>query len=151
MKTCSVCKKDLALDDFYTCKGYPKSSCKKCEKAAKAAWYQANRNIAISKSSLYQTKVRNVRTAYSRKWRLKNVYKITEAEYDRLFTEQAGRCRICQRHRDELGKELCVDHCHETGKIRGLLCHACNAGIGYLRHNPENLGRAISYLQGVTT
>jgi len=56
--------------------------------------------------------------------------------------EQKGRCVICQ---EEL--PLCIDHDHETGKVRGLLCRLCNAGIGMLRESPEVLRRAIAYLE----
>lgn len=62
-----------------------------------------------------------------------------------MVHEQKGLCDICYQpniaHRD-----LCVDHNHETGRIRGLLCTNCNTGIGLLKENPLILDRAITYL-----
>ena len=77
-------------------------------------------------------------------------YGLVPGQYDDLMREQSGLCRICRQASD---RELCVDHHHETGAIRGLLCHACNSGLGMFRDSPEMLARAIQYLSGslVTT
>ena len=68
---------------------------------------------------------------------LKHRYGITLAEYDKLLAEQGGVCGVCgkppgddQPHHWK--NKLAVDHCHDTGKVRGLLCNDCNAGIGHL-------------------
>lgn len=77
-------------------------------------------------------------------------YQITELEYAALLYAQDGLCAVCQR--PELGtfrgrpKRLSVDHDHETGRVRGLLCSRCNRGIGYLQDSPEDLYRAAVYL-----
>lgn len=59
-------------------------------------------------------------------------YGITRDEYDRLLVAQNGRCLICNRPGDELKKGLAVDHDHETGAVRGLLCVGCNTKLGWL-------------------
>lgn len=59
--------------------------------------------------------------------------------------EQKGLCAICER-RLQTGRHTCVDHCHKTGKVRGLLCHKCNKGIGFLDDNPDILISALEYL-----
>lgn len=64
--------------------------------------------------------------------------------YAKLLAEQGGVCAICGGV-DE--RELCADHDHETGKVRGLLCRLCNLGIGKLRHSVVILEQAIAYLQ----
>jgi hypothetical protein len=69
--------------------------------------------------------------------RLKHRYGITAAEYDRMFAEQHGVCAICGKPADATqpkhwGRKLAVDHCHDTGKVRGLLCFSCNTGVGLL-------------------
>jgi hypothetical protein len=67
-------------------------------------------------------------------------------DYRRLVERQDGLCAICSG--GPLGfSELCVDHCHTTGAIRGLLCRTCNTGIGHLRDSPELLRRALDYLE----
>lgn len=73
-------------------------------------------------------------------------YNIDSKEYDRLYTEQKGACAICKRHQSKIKKVLCVDHCHKTGKVRGLLCNHCNSLLGFSRDNTETLNNAIYYL-----
>ena len=75
---------------------------------------------------------------------------VTNDEYLRMYTHQKGKCGICRRRiYSRRFKNLAVDHCHETGAIRGLLCHYCNTGIGLLRDCPENLRRAIDWVEGI--
>lgn len=74
---------------------------------------------------------------------LKRRYNLTIEEYDEWFDRQAGRCAICHVRPDH---NLCVDHCHETGIIRGLLCHSCNRGIGLLGDDLSRLRSAVGYL-----
>lgn len=78
----------------------------------------------------------------------KRKYGITEEQYNELFTKQKGVCAICSKKEiSKLKQSLSVDHCKETSKIRGLLCHSCNLAIGYLKHNPELMYRAAFYCQ----
>ena len=75
----------------------------------------------------------------------------SEDMYKKMFEAQGGRCAICgakEGHKSKSGVscKLAVDHCHETGKIRGLLCGRCNRGLGYLRE--ENLSSALEYVKG---
>ena len=72
---------------------------------------------------------------------LKTRYGISIEEWDRMAAEQGGRCAICRRE-----KIRHTDHCHATGKVRGLLCHGCNLGLGGFRDSQEALIRAINYL-----
>lgn len=75
-------------------------------------------------------------------------YGISVAERDAMSLAQNGRCKICDGEPDGRWKKLHVDHCHKTGKVRGLLCSKCNSGIGYFRDNPVTLTAAIAYLKG---
>ena len=71
---------------------------------------------------------------------------VTQADYVRMYKEQDGRCGICQRRLySKRYKAFCVDHCHTTGKIRGLLCHNCNRALGMFRDDPIVLERAIAW------
>ena len=78
---------------------------------------------------------------------LKRNFGITKKEYNDMFDLQQGRCKICNIHRDELDKNLCVDHCHKSNKIRGLLCRKCNAGLGIFRDDINIVNSALKYLQ----
>lgn len=80
--------------------------------------------------------------------RLKHRYGITAAEYDALHDSQGGCCAICGKHAEagnspsHWKNKLAVDHCHDTGKVRGLLCNDCNAGIGHLGNESVALSAA---------
>ena len=74
--------------------------------------------------------------------RLRKYYGLTHEQYDQLKQEQDFRCAICGK----LVEQLCVDHDHETGRVRGLLCRACNLILGNADDNPNILLSAIDYL-----
>jgi len=83
-------------------------------------------------------------------------YGITSNEFHALRLQQSGKCAICECDLG-LGEQsvsrkqtVAVDHCHETGKVRGLLCNCCNAGLGSFRDKISSLQRAISYLEKST-
>jgi hypothetical protein len=80
---------------------------------------------------------------HRRSW-LKVKYGLTEEDYQKLFRKQRGRCCICQKR---LGSRTAVDHDHETGFVRGLLCLRCNTGLGLFEDNIRLLAAAIVYLQ----
>lgn len=79
------------------------------------------------------------------KYRLKKKYGITLLEYNSILFRQSGVCAICG-NMEIGGKRLSVDHDHNSGNIRGLLCQSCNAGLGLFKENINSLGAAISYL-----
>lgn len=70
-------------------------------------------------------------------------YGITQQEYDTTLLNQNESCAICETKQD-----LVFDHDHTTGQFRGLLCQACNVGIGFLNDDPKRLTKAIEYIQG---
>ncbi len=76
-------------------------------------------------------------------------YGITIAQYDEMLRLQGGVCALC-RVPGRMGKydKLDVDHCHETGRVRGLLCITCNHALGVLGDSAERLERAVAYLKG---
>ena len=76
--------------------------------------------------------------------RRKAKYGITRAEFEARVNKQEGRCAICEA---EKGDKLRVDHDHETGEVRALLCANCNAGLGFLNDDPAQLRKAAKYLQ----
>lgn len=85
------------------------------------------------------------------RWRVRKLtykYDITEDQYYKMYADQAGCCAICGIHETKTEKRLCVDHCHDTGKVRGLLCHKCNTSIAQFEREPERLLKAYDYLAG---
>jgi hypothetical protein len=77
--------------------------------------------------------------------RLKSTYGITPAEYDDMLNSQKGRCAACGSL-PRNGRPLCVDHCHKTGIVRGLLCDHCNIVAGHIEGSRYDLVKA--YLSG---
>lgn len=78
---------------------------------------------------------------------LKKYYGITIWDWMRMMIEQENKCKICGDPL-RLGKgNMAVDHCHETGRVRGLLCYPCNQGLGGFRDRPELMLAAIEYLK----
>jgi hypothetical protein len=77
-------------------------------------------------------------------------YGISLENYRDLYIEQDGKCYICSstgfKIEPNSGTDLAIDHCHETGKVRGLLCHNCNRALGLLKDNLNYLNRAKEYL-----
>lgn len=76
------------------------------------------------------------------------VFGLTTEQLSNLLTAQNNTCAICSREPDPLKRSslLAIDHDHETGNVRGLLCISCNAALGMLGDNIEGLERALSYL-----
>lgn len=77
-------------------------------------------------------------------------YTLTPEEYEIKLEEQKHSCAICGIHQSKLRVALCVDHNHENGENRGLLCDSCNRGIGLLKDSAEILDKAASYLRRYT-
>jgi hypothetical protein len=77
---------------------------------------------------------------------LKARYGITTDDYNQMFIEQEGCCAICNIHQKDTKKRLYVDHCHDTGKVRQLLCQHCNTLLGFARDDTKVLSEAIKYI-----
>jgi hypothetical protein len=82
-----------------------------------------------------------------RERKYKSRYGVSTTEYERLLAEQEGLCACCGVSEADFGGYLCVDHCHVTGRIRGLLCRKCNTAIGLLGDNLDGLVAAVAYLK----
>ncbi|KND27525.1 endonuclease domain-containing protein [Streptomyces acidiscabies] len=85
------------------------------------------------------------RAIQGRQEHLKRSYGITEAQRDEMIAGQKGLCVICLK-----APAVHVDHCHETGRVRGVLCFNCNSAIGKLGDDPGAVRRAASYLEGIS-
>lgn len=84
-----------------------------------------------------------------RKSKFKKQYGITLEDYNEMLVKQNGTCAICKTDTPNCRtKFFAVDHCHTTGKVRGLLCSSCNRGLGLFKDNVCSLLKAIDYLKG---
>lgn len=85
--------------------------------------------------------------ARAREWHLMNLYGRTVDDWDMLLASQGGVCAICQQPPDPHRRRFAVDHDHETGEVRGLLCGNCNRGIGHFNDDPDLISVAIDYVE----
>lgn len=115
-----------------------------------------------SKPSGYRNQCKACRSIVASKWKHKNAekngltranshlkrrYGITLDDYDKMLKLQDGKCAICGTSELAKGKSrFAVDHCHSTGKVRGLLCTNCNSGIGKLQDDKDLVMKAYEYL-----
>ena len=128
------CKKELSLSEFYKNKGRPnglQGYCKVCSNEAKKNSRKNNPKIHRENQ---------------KRQRLKREYNLTPEQYDDIFIEQGSECLICGVFYKNTKKGLFIDHNHDTGEIRGLLCYKCNMGIGYFNDDPKLLIKASNYL-----
>lgn len=136
-KVCRDCKQRKPLSDFYK---HPDTHdgtgayCKEC----------SHRRCRAQRKT---PKGKEIWRAYRRKASLKRLYGISVDDYDRMFSEQGGKCAICGNRSGRSNiATLNVDHDSVSGKIRGLLCNRCNLGIGRFQHNIQILKKAHRYL-----
>jgi len=79
----------------------------------------------------------------------KYAYGLSDVAIARMFASQDGRCAICQKDLDLLQtRKWCIDHNHDTGTVRGILCYGCNVALGQFGDSPATLVKAIKYLEG---
>jgi Autographiviridae endonuclease VII len=71
-------------------------------------------------------------------------YGLSLADYRALEKRQGHACAICRK----MTRDLCIDHCHVTGRVRGLLCRSCNSALGLYADDPRRLRAALAYLKG---
>lgn len=176
MRTCNRCKQEKDRLDFPKNdhrNGNLATVCKECKnKRSKQLYNQDKKRVLekmakdrlenpekyilksrnryennVDKISIQRTKIRNDDPERFRSYWLKQKYGIDINDYNDLYLSQQGRCFLCGVHSSELNKPLCVDHSHETGKIRSLLCLSCNTGLGQFKENILVMEKAIQYLK----
>lgn len=142
-KICNTCKKKLPLYYYEPhnkprvnketgeryMKTYIRNDCKSCRKGVTVIPRQIREARRLPKAQ--------------RLWEyhLRQAYGITPEDYNNILKSQDGKCKICRSN-----IKLHLDHCHTTGKVRGILCSMCNHGIGNFKDNIELMKKAIEYL-----
>ena len=136
--------------------------CSKCQREAAKVSYHKNKK-PLTDIQKENKKISNLKWKYTVRESgftnqqismISNRYKLSEQELLILIEKQDCKCAICNKelnknisnseHKDA---DLCIDHCHTTNKVRGLLCRDCNFAVGLFKDNVENLEKAIKYLQ----
>lgn len=174
MKTCTKCFVEKPPEGFYFQKnkgskgGCLSAYCKTCTCSIRKAFRDANVELIRERKHQYHINHREKRNKSKRDRRLflrktnpseivkrdkerwlKYVYGITIEKYESMRAEQNDSCAICKKKFVAGGKKtnFGVDHCHKTGKVRGLLCYHCNAALGMVLENEEIILSMIAYLR----
>jgi hypothetical protein len=152
MKLCTLCKETKDYEQFHKDSGKKdghQSRCKDCVRATTLNWQKNNPEKAKqhSKKATDKWQKENKEKLHkpSKEWRkfyrIKEKYGLSKEEFNEMESEQSGICKICEKD-----KPLCVDHCHTSGRVRGLLCRDCNLLLGFAFDNTETLKKAADYL-----
>lgn len=172
-KQCKVCHNWLDLSNYrkhsvYNDKTLLRPECRDCEKEKIKNYYLNNadkldRQKQLKKEAYYKSKDQDLKqtelarqkqatlVSTRRKSTLKRFFNLSVEDYLKMLNDQNGVCAICKKseiYYTKTGKlkDLAVDHCHVSGKVRGLLCSSCNNGLGCFKDNLELLDKAKEYL-----
>lgn len=132
-KSCKLCGQDKPETEFYSFadrwagKQYLSARCKPCHQQYKRDNPNTPKNKKAEKLQLR--------------------YGLTYEDWERIREAEGYACMICGITESELGKRLDVDHCHDSGRVRGVLCNPCNTTLGHARDNPSILEAAALYLR----
>lgn len=141
-KICSKCNEDQPLSSYHKNKDSPdghQSVCKECKKHYRKHYYHREVDKWTTQSKEWYENNKERKSLTSKKKHVNSYFGITVEEYDAYFKDAC--CGIC-----DATERLVLDHCHNTGVIRGVLCNTCNSGIGMLKDNPELLKKGIEWL-----
>lgn len=162
MRTCTQCHESKPVERFAKSKngrGGLHTWCKSCKAASARAWhsahrehrrdydqarYRANGDTVREMARRWHRENRERSLENKRKWKL-GLHRLTDADKARMHEAQGGACAICRKPLEV--HSMKVDHNHQTGKIRGLLCHHCNVGAGHFFDSASLLRAAADYLE----
>lgn len=155
-KVCSSCGISKNLSKFYKSKGGlygVHSHCSICQQKSASKWMREHPDYPAKWRSKHRGSVKESYRKWKesnpervkeiqRNWKRRKKYGMSAEEYEILCKSQNYRCAICRG-----GGVLAVDHCHASGKYRGLLCLGCNKGLGFFQDSLEFLKKAVEYLE----
>ncbi len=134
-------------------------TCKTCKKVANKTLFRAYQRCRTAECrECYDLRMAERRKTSAptddRAWAaaIKHFYGLTPEKFQEMSDAQGGACAICQEPETSHSpngyvRRLSIDHCHKTGKVRGLLCAKCNSGLGSFRDIPDLMRVAIDYLE----
>jgi hypothetical protein len=153
---CSTCQIWKELESFQPAMQKRGSGiCKPCKHKEKKRYYykyhekslKAAKDYRIKKGKAWKKAIsRRTYDKHGQKYALKQNYGLTLERYFEILQKQNHQCAICGTTKNTDGKKLYIDHCHETKKIRGILCRKCNTGIGLLGDTAEAIRKAYEYM-----
>lgn len=148
-KVCSACKERLPIENFGICTTYRdgrRGQCNKCRCLNDTVrWDNLSKEERLRRARKYEAN-----KSVPRRWRrIKRLYGLSKQDYDDLLHRQGGGCALCSSSDTKtIVGVFYVDRCHETGRIRGLLCLDCNMALGKLGDTPDRIARVLEYVSG---
>jgi len=149
MKTCIRCKEAKSLDHFFFIKKNKngtdlyRARCNECFNNHYREKYRSK--SSVERSKIYRSRVAGRSFEELKDERLRYRFGISIEDFNRMLEEQGHKCYICEKPIS--GKEVKVDHCHKTKRVRKLLCHGCNTSLGHMRDDPRVFERCVNYLK----
>lgn len=137
-KRCYKCKKSKSIGEFYKNKAQRDGLDTRCKACSRAYFKSYDRRESDLRYSRQPFVVENRKLA-----RMINSYGLSKEEFLKMKKKQNGICAICPE------KLEVIDHCHKTGRVRGLLCRKCNFGLGNFRDSGKLLEMAKAYLEKI--
>jgi len=145
VKTCCDCKQEKPLEAFSKDKSNPdglRYRCRGCASIKFKQDYYSRPDFWRAKSASWAKKNPEKKKLVQRNGDRKARYGLSAVDFERMLADQHGKCKICDMQMSPPN----VDHCHSTGKIRGLLCTSCNSALGNFKDSPGLLQKAMLYL-----
>lgn len=151
MKFCNRCKNFKEHEDFSkNNKSRDKLDyyCKKCKNEYSKLYMKDPKNKHLKYEKIKRNRRNNpdLYKKIQRKYDLKKKFNITLEQYNEILKKQNNCCDICKKSNLNEIKDLSVDHCHKTNKIRGLLCQNCNTALGLLKEDRQIFENGIKYI-----
>lgn len=158
MRRCKACTVESPPTNWT----YKRGSCDQCQRERRKAYYRenigqqraealtryyANRPRAAENNRRWRKANKDGLSAKDRDRHLQANYGISATVYDEMLAVQGSCCAMCGKKAEDEQRSLCVDHDHKTGEVRGLLCSACNTGLGKLNDDPHLLDVGAAYLR----
>lgn len=157
MSKCKICLEEKPLSCFYKdsyAKNGHKSKCIPCAKQITKNWSLENLKEVRAKAREWHIKNPERSKQSAKASKMKSKYGVTICVYDKMLESQNNACAICLKPEKLIDsrtgniRALSIDHCHKTGKVRGLLCSSCNHLLGRAKDSITTLLNAVEYLRG---
>lgn len=149
MKKCKICNIDKSFDNFRVVRHNKNGTIcyhARCNECYNSIYLKKYHNLTTEqKRKRREISINNFDFEYFKNGRLMRNYGISLNEFNDMYKNQNGKCFLCEKNIK--GKEVKVDHSHNTGKVRKLLCHNCNTSLGLMKDNPDLFYKAAQYLK----
>lgn len=146
-KTCRKCGEKKSASAFFKRSAsedglFP--HCRSCVSAYNKEYRRKHRAACRRRTREWYANNTEKAALSARRYYLKKTFGLTPEDYEAMAAQQQGKCAICGGEPNR--KYLSVDHCHDSGEVRGLLCETCNTGLGHFQNDPRLMRTAIGYL-----